>query len=444
VNSAQLSHSGDVSGMLLCCAMELEAVRTLAERVALQRKPKSDATRRRPEGLKAFIWAITPEDPAKMDPAKQAEAMLARANITGADAVVWGKVLESFRIVSGGNVSREEGERRRSEASVAVVDLGGITNQNFDSAGGIFKSVGLDYGTFDKLRSQGFNAQQIIAAAGFSKELKIDVKENAAAIARLQRDVPGVETSLRTSRDNWQSVGKIEDKAKRARERGDNARAEELDKQARETRERAEQHDREEREHVQRVRPDRLPDLQSVQRHIRAAALHLDAAMPEARRAEAREVRSVVDTAQRNPDNAEAQRRLEEIRAGYGGKPRSSRRFTEALAELKKVEVIKDANLHQRDEKAAATRVVMHSIQEKKEDTRATHVADGETSSRKENKKIQKAEETSGLNDGVDALFASDSDSTPQKQADAVATPARPTQVATNAAAGKKLSPRQG
>ena len=68
----------------------------------------------------------------------------------------------------------------------------------------------------------------------------IDVKENAGAIARLQRDLPGVETNLRTSRDNWQSVGTIADEAKRARQRGDNMRANELEKQAHETRERAE------------------------------------------------------------------------------------------------------------------------------------------------------------------------------------------------------------
>jgi hypothetical protein len=422
--------------------MQSEAVQKLAARLVTAANGNPTLRAAGPEGLKALIWAITPEDPARMDPMKQAEAMLARANITSGDAAVWGKVLESFRIVSAGNVSRKESESRRAEASLAVLDLGKINDGNFGLTE--FRARGLSFGTFSELRAQGFNAHQIIAAAGLSTELKIDVNTNAVAIARLQRDVPGVATSLRESRDNWHAVGEAERKEAEAKQRGDNTAAAEWHKRGQEAKERAEQHDHEEHDHVQRVRPDRVPDLQSVQGHIKAAGLHLDAAMPEATLAEAREVRSAVDIAQRNPDNAEAQRRLEEIRAGYGGKLRSSRRFTEALAELKKVEVIKDANLHQRDEKAAATRVVRHSTQEKKEDTRATHVADRETSSRKENKKIQKAEEASGLNDGVSALFASDSDSALQKQADAVATPARPTQVATNAAPGKKLSPRQG
>jgi hypothetical protein len=148
----------------LALPQELEAVRMLAERVAYSVNQNPTLRAAGPEGLKALIWAITPEDPARMDPMKQVEAMLARVNITSGDAAVWGKVLESFRIVSAGNVSREEGESRRAEASLAVLDLGKINDGNFGLTE--FRARGLCFGTFSELRAQGFNAQQIIAAAG--------------------------------------------------------------------------------------------------------------------------------------------------------------------------------------------------------------------------------------------------------------------------------------
>ncbi|HEX3860361.1 MAG TPA: hypothetical protein VHY35_01560 [Stellaceae bacterium] len=148
--------------------MQSEAVQKLAARLVTAANDNPILRAAGPEGLKALIWAITPEDPARMNPSKQAEAMLARVNVTSGDAVVWGKVLESFRFASAGNVSREEGESRRAEASLAVLDLGKINDGNFGLTE--FRARGLSFGTFSELRAQGFNAQQIIAAAGLTKE----------------------------------------------------------------------------------------------------------------------------------------------------------------------------------------------------------------------------------------------------------------------------------
>jgi hypothetical protein len=127
-----------------------------------------------PEGLSALIWSIAPEDPAKMDPAKQAEAMLARANITSADSAAWAKVLENFRIVAAGGLTQDEAASRKADAYLSVVDLGKINQTNFGYTE-FATRAGLSFGTFSELRGQGFNAQQIMNAAGMATSLGISV-----------------------------------------------------------------------------------------------------------------------------------------------------------------------------------------------------------------------------------------------------------------------------
>ncbi|HVT28208.1 MAG TPA: hypothetical protein VHE81_09350 [Lacipirellulaceae bacterium] len=206
-----------------------------------------------PEGLSALIWSITPEDPAKMDPAKQAEAMLARANITSSDGVAWAKVLESYRLVASGKLTGDDASRAQVEAYRSVVDLAKIDPNNFVFTEFAAKA-GLDYGTFDKLRTQGFSALQIMNAASFTKDMGLDLKKGAVVVATLQRDLPNGEAAMRKMRDNEHGIADARHKLEEDEKQGaspeqiaqDRRRLEERTREAQEyyqeTRRRGEEH----------------------------------------------------------------------------------------------------------------------------------------------------------------------------------------------------------
>lgn len=149
-----------------------------------------------------------------------------------------------------------------------------LSPQNFASSP--FAGSGLtaaDIPIIQMLASQGFSQPAIVQAARFTGELGIDVKGNIAAIARLKRDIPNVETGLRDTKENWATVGRLDQDARKARDQGDFTAAAELQRKADEARQRAEQHDRREQERVRAINPDRVPDLIQVQKATQDAML---------------------------------------------------------------------------------------------------------------------------------------------------------------------------
>jgi hypothetical protein len=210
-----------------------------------------------------------------------------------------------------------------------------------------------------------------------------------------------VETSLRQSRENWRAVGEYERKEAEANQRGDKEVAAEWHKRGQEAKERAEQHDHEEHDHVQRVRPDRVPDLDDTHRHIRAANEHLDAATAHLTPEQARAVKANAKAAYLGDANAQV-----ELEQKAGKLPPTSRRYMkEAAKEQEKITIARDANLHQRDEKKANT---------------------AQTNQRSDAKLTL-------ANAGLDALNDDERKPEPKKAAVTPVSPSRPVQSAQNA-----------
>ncbi len=299
---------------------------------AVNRRPEFQASGLGGDALRAMaMTSLPPQLSAMMDPARRAELErqnAAAVNVTSAEAAILaqraGLLQGSQRgdAIAIGSIQTEK-EYREAAATAALV------------------GAGISFDTFRALRAEGFGVQQMLAAAGLTKTLGINTDRNAVSVAVLQRELPGVDKELIASRDHWRGVGDLERRAAEAERRGDTAQAAELRKRAQEARERAERHDREHRERVQRTHPHLVPRLEGVQGDIKRTHTHLNAAVPGATPAQARELRRAFEAAQLNPNDPEAQRRYAEIKAKFGDKPESSRRFAQAEETRKTVAAAK-------------------------------------------------------------------------------------------------------
>lgn len=154
----------------------------------------------------------------------------------------------------------------------------GLTRSNFFNTP--FAGLGLDLNTTKSLFSQGFNAQQIKQAANDTRALGIDVNEDVAKVARLNRDAPQFMPKARKSKDNWDDyhrseadLRKKETEAERLRQNGKTDEAAKLESEIAAQRKRLDEqkkaHEQHDKKAVDSVPSSRRDDARRVLENIR-------------------------------------------------------------------------------------------------------------------------------------------------------------------------------
>lgn len=220
----------------------------------------------------------------------------------------------------------------------ATKGFSSLTPQNF--GGSEFAKAGLDYSTTMRLAQQGFSPTAIKQAANLTNELGINTKEHVEDVAKLKRDVPGVERGLRKTKASAEEVARLEKKAEEARTQEERQR---LMKRAEEKRKELEEHNRRERERAEKAKPgsgERLGRVQqatedAAQRRIKGANLSP---------AEKAKLEAATKRAHENPNDPAAQKALKDLQ--------KQKRFSQAAKGLQKDAATQNKIAQQAEQKA--------------------------------------------------------------------------------------------
>ncbi len=241
------------------------------------------------------------------------------ATVTGpvTDAATSFFTADAFGRIAGLSAGSQSGGSNYSSLAAynAQANLNSITSQNFGMTN--YAAAGLNYEAFSDLRRQGFSSTQIMGAANLSRELGINVSQNAAAVARLQRDVPNIDNTMRDIHSMWRNVRSLEELERRARATGDTEAAENYRKMVEEARKRAEEA---QRNGAQTVPPARQQDYwQIIQNLQRGADSHFQAVTSDP--SERARISDILTSYHQNPNDPTITAAYERMMERYRDQP---------------------------------------------------------------------------------------------------------------------------
>lgn len=183
------------------------------------------------------------------------------------------------RMIAGNRIAGFAGGSTNYTGIAGIVDdPKKLTPENFSSSP--FMKAGLDLKTTLDLALQGFGPQAILHAAALSRALGINVNAHVGAVARLTRDVKGIDASLRTIKSLSDEVDAQREEARQARERGDHGVAAEHEKKAEEARKQRTELETRERERIRTSHPDKpglVNDFDNTATAIKGKGAQIDA-----------------------------------------------------------------------------------------------------------------------------------------------------------------------
>ncbi len=327
--------SGAVS-RTLNLSPDLPAVGAMAARLEyiINQTPEFQQAGLQGDGIRALVMSSVTSDVMQLlDPATREAAMKAqmeRANVTGSEGAAFARALgldPASWAAAGERIAASS--QRFADMALSSLDLSKITPDNYSSSGAMFRNAGLNFGTFADLRGQGFNAQQILSAASFTREMGLDVNRGAPVVARLQRDMGDANYAMRDMRDNER--GLVEAKRNLAEAEARGASAEELAKLRQKVEDWKKYGDSYHKGYRDKAAPKgRAGDVDEYKRQVEEANRHLSPATAHMSPKQAAEFKKAYDETIREPNDPAARERWQAMVKQYGGTPEAKRELVAA------------------------------------------------------------------------------------------------------------------